>query len=713
MKRSESLSMRVREEGLPLIPAGLTVAVIIAWAATGGGYEARPVLERAYNPNPWYLGALILVGLWCATALGLVRVRLSRWAAIACAALAAYTAWSFLSVLWAHDQGAAFLGSDRALVYLAAFTTFAIVPWSRWSVRIALVALVCGFGALAVLTAIRLAVLSNPSSLYLDSRLVYPLGYYNADAALFMMTALVAVALSSRRGGAPALRVAGLVVAAVCLQLAVLGQSRGWLFTVPVVLVLALVIVPGRLRLLAFALGPAAASVAAAPALLRVYSSATVNGVALAEPRLGQVLHHQGAHAVHAMLLADVALAIVAALAVIVDRRAIPSATTVRSTNRLAAVLAVAAVLAGIAAGLVATHGHPIGRVEHAWSSFANANATVGSGSSRFTALGSQRVDFWRVALHEWSAHPLLGSGQDNFAAGYLRLRHTEQEPRWAHSLELRLLVHTGLFGALLFALFIIAVAVAALRGRGARHPPERFAAAVALLPLVVWLVHGSLDWFWEFPALSVPALAFAGAATALGRTPAPADSPVPAVAPTQAGAVAGTGEAATPACSRRLGIVRWCVTALLGAGALVAVALPFAAAHEIQRAIAAWPDRPALAYGELRSAASLLPFDEQTYLLRGAMAIDLGEASAARHSFAEAERRDAEDWLAPFVLGLLAGERGRSAESRAQIRGALRLNPRDPVVVAALARAGGRHPLTVEQAQRLLSSRVQERFGR
>jgi tetratricopeptide (TPR) repeat protein len=712
MKRSETLSRRMRSEGLPLIPAGVAMAVMIAWALTDGGYEARPVLGGGYDPNPWYLGALVLIGLWCATALGVVRVRLSRWAAVACGALAAYTAWSFASILWAHDQGAAFLGSDRALVYLAVFTTFAILPWSRWSLRIALGGLVAGLGAVAIITAIRLAVLPNPSGLYLDARLVYPLGYYNADAAMFMMTALVAVALACRRGGSPVPRVAGLVIAAVCLQLAVLGQSRGWLFTAPLILALALLIVPGRLRLLVFALGPAVATAAAAPALLQVYGKTTVGGITLTEPRLGEVLHRQGVHAAHAMLIADVALAIVSALAVVVDRRVAPSSTTKRRIDRIAATLAVAVALAGVAIGLVAVHGHVIGRAEHAWNSFANADTSV-SGSSRFTALGSQRVDFWRVALHEWSLHPLLGIGQDNYAASYLRLRRSGEQPRWAHSLELRLLVHTGLVGALLFALFVLAVPIAALRGRGVRRRPERVAAAIALLPFVVWLVHGSLDWFWEIPALSVPALAFAGAASALGGMPAHEGSAALAARPVTVAPAATSGGVASGGGSGRLfGVALWCGTALLGVGALVAVAIPFAAAHEIQRAVVVWPDRPALAYGELLSASSLLPFDEQTYLIRGAIAIDLGEAGTARRSFEEARRRDDEGWLAPFVLGLLAGERRRSAEARALLRQALRLNPRDPVVIDAFARAGGRHPLTVEEAQRILSSRVQQRFG-
>ncbi len=325
--RLKTLRPRLSAESAPLLPAGLMIAVVTAWAATGGGYESLPVLGGGYEPDPWYLGALGLVGLLCATAFGVGRVRLSRWATVACAALAGYVAWSFLSVLWAHDQGTAFLGSDRALVYLAAFVTFAILPWSSFSARGALTLFVGCIGAVAIVTAIRVAVLSDPSSLYVNQRLAYPLGYYNADAALFMTAAVTAIALSAQRSSLTTarvgelLRVGGLLLAGVCLQLAVLIQSRGWLFTAPIVLALTLLLVPGRLRLLAYALIPTAATAAIAPVLLRVYGKATSGGITLPQPHLSRVLHQQGSHAVRAMLIADVALSIVAALAVALDRR--------------------------------------------------------------------------------------------------------------------------------------------------------------------------------------------------------------------------------------------------------------------------------------------------------------------------------------------------------------------------------------------------------
>jgi len=722
-----SLLTRLRSEGAPLLPASIAVAIVVAWAATGGGYESQPALGAGYDPDPWYLGALALVGLLGATVLGLGRaLRVSRLTLMACSALGGYVLWSFLSTLWAHDQGTAFLGSVRALVYFAAFVTFAILPWSSWSLRVALGMLVAGLGLLAVVTAIRLALLPDPASLYLNARLSYPLGYYNADAAMFMMTAVTAVALCSRREVPAALRVAGTVIAAVCLQLAILGQSRGWLFTVPIVLVLALLLVPGRLRLLLFALGPALASIAVAPALLRVYGRATVGGVALSEPRLGEILHRQSAHAGRAMLIADAVLAILTTLVVSLDRRLELTATGQRGVARLGGALAALAVLGALGGGLLATHGDPLGRAERAWGSFADYNNTA-NGSSRFTTLGSQRVDFWRVAWDEFARHPLAGAGQDNFAEGYLQHRRTDQEPRWAHSLELRLLTHTGLLGALLFGLFALAVLLGALRGgrRGRAGAYARVSVGIALLPLVVWLVHGSIDWLWELPALSVSALAFAGAAMALGQAPragtqaslasAPPSSSSPSSSPA---AVTTTPSATAPAEDRarrrtRASAAGWLCAALLWAGALAAVAIPYVAARRVQRAIAVWPQRPALAYAELRSASDLLPFDAQIDLVGGAIGLNLQAPATARRWMAQAQAHDKRAWLAPFALGLIDGERGRRARAQAQLARAQRLNPREAVVARARARLRAGHPLTFAEAQRMLAERAEQRFGR
>jgi hypothetical protein len=644
----------------------------------------------------------MIVGLSCATVAGLGKISLSRWTKIACAAFALYVAWSFLSVTWANDQGAAFLGSVRALVYLATFLTFAVLPWREWSAKVALGMLVAALGALALLTAIRLAALANPATLFLNARLSYPLGYYNADAAMFMVTAITAVALCSRQPVRPVLRVAGITIAAVCLQLAVLAQSRGWLFTAPIVLILALLLVPNRLRLLVAALGPAIATAAVAPTLLNLYDRATVGGVALAEPHLGGVLHREGSHAVHAMLAADAVLALVVALGVILDRRVSLGRRAQARIGRLSSAAAAVVVLAVVAAALAATHGHPLARAERAWNSFADVNNNA-NGSSRFTTLGSQRVDFWRVALHEFARHPVGGIGQDNFAAPYLRERHTGQEPRWTHSIELRLLTHTGLVGALLFALFLLAVLLASRAGPR-KHHAERVSAAIALLPLVVWLVHGSIDWLWEFPALSVAALSFAGAATAVGS---------PRSLGTPEGGAGRDARKSSRRYPKRLLLPAWICAALLGVGALTALVIPFMASRKVEQALSVWPRHPGEAYAQLRSATALLPFDDQIYLLGGAIALNLEDFPAARHWLEETERHDHQSWLAPFALGLLEGEAGRTALARARLTRALGLNPREPAIALALARLAQGRPLSFAEAQQLLARRNQQRFGR
>ena len=686
---------RLAEDGAALVPGGLAVGVMIAWAASGGGYETQPAVGAGYHPDSWYLGALALVGLLVVSSFGLGRVRLSRWATAGLAAFSAYVAWSLLSVLWAHDQGTALLGSDRALVYLAAFALFAILPWRPSSLLTALATLVAGLGVIAVITAVKVATEADPSGLFIaGGRLSFPLGYENATAALFMLTAVTSIALSARREAPSALRVAGLVSSSVCLQLAVLSQSRGWLFTAPVIVLLTFAVLPGRLRFGLFALGPALATAVSTPALLKVYASASVGGTRLVGPQLGRALHVHGRHAVEVMLLVDAALLVAMAVAVGLDRRVRISERLQRTANRLATAMVVLAVAGGAAGGLIATHGHVVRRIDHAWRAFANT-ADSQSGSSRFTSLGSQRVDFWRVALKAFADHPLTGLGQDNFAETYLQQRRTGDEPRWVHSLELRLLAHTGIVGLLLFAGFLVAAIAAALRTSRAR-PEARLAAASALVPLIVWLVHGSIDWLWEFPALSVPALAFLGGAAAISRA---------------------SSSARARGDSRGAGTRRRRVAAALAAAASVAalalVAVPYLAAREVQRALTAWPTDPALAYRQLRNASDLLPFNAQTDLVGGAIALNRGDRAIAGAWFEMAVRRDDQGWLAPFALGLLASDQHRPAQARRDFVLAHALDPRDPLISSALARSSTRHPLTLAEVQAAVNQRSTVRFGR
>src|SRR5581483_2931805 len=66
--------------------------------------------------------------------------RLGPAAVAAVGALAAFTAWAYLSLLWAEDSGLALTGANRSLLYLVVFV---VVLRRRWRGPDALAALLC------------------------------------------------------------------------------------------------------------------------------------------------------------------------------------------------------------------------------------------------------------------------------------------------------------------------------------------------------------------------------------------------------------------------------------------------------------------------------------------------------------------------------------------------------------------------------------------
>ena len=674
-----AVPQRLRSEGVVLVPALLAVALLVYWAAHGGGYA----------PTTWEPSALVVLGLLVATAIGIGprRVRLARPAAIALAALAGYVAWSYLSIAWAASPGDALDGANRALLFLLLFALFALLPWSAWSALATLTVYALGIGVLAVVTLARLHTDGAPD-LFAEGRLVYPLGYVNGAAALFMIGTVVSIALASRRELPVVLRALLLALGTAACQASVLSESRGWLFALPVVLVLAVVLVPGRVRLVLWALGPLAGTLLALPALLDVFTR--VNAAATT-PAARSVLLDAAAHASTVALPICVVVGVVGLALALADRRVELSARTVRGVNRVAAGLAILAAFAGVAAGLAASHGRPDRSIARYWDRSHGYHAAA-AGSSRFAQAGTNRPDFWRVALDGFAAHPLGGLGQDNYGDYYLRHRRTDEQPRWTHSVELRLLTHTGVVGALLFAAFLVAGLLAALRGRKRAGPLASGAAAIALLPLVVWLVHGSLDWFWEFPALSGPAFAFLGLATAVMRAPAPAEAK-----PTRRGVVA-------------------VAEGLLGAAALagaLALALPYLAEREIAHATQSWRTDPSGALAQLDRARDLNPLSAQPDLVAAVIALQLQRPDIAHARLDGALEREAGNWFIVFVRGLSASAAGDRAEARTDFRRARTLDPREPLVAQALARVDGDRPLTAAEALGQVRRNVQRVTGR
>ena len=700
--QSVHIVRRLRPHAPALVPGLLAVALMLVWAEHDGGY----------NTDTWYWGALVLIAVLAVlvVALGPAALPSDRRGRVALGAFGLYVAWSYLSIAWAQSPGDALEGSNRALLYLILFAVMLAIPWRGRAALLALLTFVIGVGAIGLVLLFRLASADHVGSLIIGGRLESPTGYFNSTAALFMIDALMATALAPRRELPGPLR--GLLVAIACgaLQLTLIVESRGWLFTLPLVLIVALVLVRDRLRVVIAALLPVAATLIPLHRLLAVYKA--TGDAALA---------HAAKSAGEASLLLCAVVFVIATLAAWADQLGrIPSPSPAR--RRQLAVLATVIAVAGGGAGvLAATKGHPFSFLSRQWNGFVHASKETVS-TSNFGVVGSGRYDFWRVALDAFLAHPIGGLGQDNFDNYYVPRRRTDQEPAWIHSLELRLLAHTGIAGFVLFGLFLVAAVMAAFQAR--RGPPEaapggdpssaeaggdpsleaeaggdpssgiagagltQAVAGVALLPLVVWVIHGSIDWFWEIPALSGPALGFLAMAASLGR-------PEPSPSRTEP-ARSRPGRS-----SRRIAVGATGIAALLAA--VVVLAFPYLSVRESSAASDVRQTDPAKALADLNTAAKLNPLSADPGRIGGTIALQTGQYAQALRRFEQSISRDPGGWYAWLGAGLSASALNDRVLARRDLQMAGSINSQEPAIQVALARVDSPHPLSPQAALQML----------
>ena len=705
---------RLKPHAVALIPGGIIVALMLVWAVHNGGFDE----------DTWYWGALTVLALF--TAIVIARggaTRISRAGVVALGAFALYVAWSYLSITWAQSPGDALTGSNRALLYLLVFATMLVLPWTVRGALLALLVFAVGVGVVAVVLLFRLADASHVADLIIGGRLAAPTGYFNSTAALFTMEALVAIALAARRELPAPLRGALIAFACAGLQLAVTVQSRGWLFTLPLVAIVAIIVIPDRLRVAAAAVLPAAGALVPIHRLLAVYQNSS-----------GPALNHAASRAGHTALLICLLEFFVATVLAWGDALLPPLRPSAARRRVLGTAAIVGAVSAAVVGGLAVSHGHPVRFVKREWNGFSHVQS--GPSQSHFTDVGTQRYDFWRVSLDAFVAHPIGGLGQDNFDDYYVPRRRTYSEPSYTHSIELRLLTHTGLVGFVLFVTFIVAAIVAVMPARR-RRGLEAFVAAAALLPLIVWLIHGSIDWFWEIPALSAPALGFLGVAGALGSAAGAGEADAPgsvagaageAGAPgSRAGAAgeadapgsragAGNGHAAatteasptTPRPTRRPAWVRAvlaaaAVVALLAA--LYALVPAYLSVREVSIASDLRGSDPARALHDLQTAADLNPLNADPGRIAGTIALQTGQYATARQRFQQSISREPGGWYAWLGAGLAASALGDRAAARHDLEMAESIDSKDAVISVALKRVDSAHPLSPAAALQLVAT--------
>lgn len=665
---------RQRRPTALLLPGVLALLAGVAIAPFDGGFR-----ETTWYPIALFLAALAALVLVVAPP---VRIGRSRPFDLALGAFVLFMLWTFASIAWAAVPGNAWDAANRALLFVLAFALAGLRPWPAGAARAALWLVAAGVGAIAIGLLVVTATESEPAELFLQGRLSEPVGYANATANLFLLGAFPAIGLAVAREERWPLRGVALALATVLLSTALLTQSRGGVIAFAVTAAVFLVLHPRRWVALAGVLVPAGLVAIGWDALTDVRNAASA---AELDDALGD--------ARRAVIVGGLAALIAGAGAAFAARRlprlAVSSPTARRRGER--AFLGLAAIAA--VAGAVVVLASP-GWVDDRWEDFKNTSyEQVESGETRFGgALGSSRYDFYRVALDEWKDHPLAGSGAESFAVPYLQERRTAEAPRYAHSLPFEVLSGLGAVGVLLLALFIGAAMAGFAAARRRAGTAEAGVAVAALAGFVAWFVHGTVDWLWQFAALSV--IAFGLLAVAMRTTGERA---------TLAGGGVGTPPRSLPL---RIGLA---VVVLLAA---VSLALPGAAARYEQSAFERQAtDRPG-ALDRLQRAADLDPLSASPLIAHAVLARAGGDAEDARADLVEAIDREPENWFAHFELALFDGQQRRYAEAARAIAEARRLNPQQPLVREVQEAVEGRRmidPVRVERALReQLSVRLQ-----
>jgi hypothetical protein len=463
----------------------------VALAFAAGGYHDTPRLVAA-------IVAWALVGVAALVAPSpLPRGRPARAAILG---LALLTAWTALSLLWTPVAGAAYDDLQRDLLYLGALIAAAALLGGGPAAR-AVEPAVAGGALAAILYGLSERLLPGVFELERSQsaagRLDQPLTYWNATGALAAIGLVLCARIAGDESRPAPLRVAA-AAAAAPLGLGLYATfSRGALMACAAGLAALLVAAPTWAQVRGIAVALEAGALAA-------LAASGFEGATALEGTAGE---RAADGAIVLALLAVVALAAATVHArVCRDERAGRLRTGRLGIPRRAARLAVAAVIA-LPAGFVA-------------AAVADPPQTGPSGAtaSRLGSLGSNRYEYWRVAAGAFADHPLRGIGSGGFRVAWLRDRDIVESTHDVHSLYLEAAAELGIVGLALMALTLGAVAAAA-REAHRRGPPL---AAGAIAGLVAWAAHAGIDWDWEMPALTLPAILLAGTLLAASGDGAP-----------------------------------------------------------------------------------------------------------------------------------------------------------------------------------------------
>jgi tetratricopeptide (TPR) repeat protein len=656
-----ALERRAKTLDVSIRPRALLAPLPLVAAASGLLVGAAVFFSNGSNDSPlvWLGGAAILLAaatFVSATVGELAFPAPTPLGAAAVGFLAALVLWQGLSVLWSIEADRTWNYFNRALVYLAFLALGLFVGTMRAAPRTAaawLAVLCAGAIGCALATKIFPGLSSEAARV---ARVSSPIGYWNALALLIDMAIPLALWLAAPRVRPDWLRALGVVYLYAAGVALLLTFSRAGLAIGIAGTVVWLVI--GRPRLESAAV----LAIALVPIL-------AVGGWALSRPGLTKDAqpHSVQVHDGHWFALALVLGAVAAfAIAFVVSRYEKGRPLTEpwrRHLGRGAVVLAVVAVLVG--AGGLASAGITPSRL------LAKFNEPVkksqSQGANNLTNLtSSSRWNWWKESWQAWGEHPVLGTGAGSFDFTHRRLRVDGTFATEPHNLPLQFLTETGIVGFILFLGIAFAAAPALAETLRRLEGEDRLAASALTIGLLAYVVHGVVDFDWDFVAVTAPALGVLGVLLAAGR-------------PTRV----------------RMPAQRTVIS--LAAGAFAAAALyslvsPWLASRRVDDAYAAiGRGNAAAAVADAKSARSLNPASVDPLLAQALAELERGNAREAGRLYTKAISLQPENWRPwYFRARLLDAEAG----AKAALYDAQQAASRDPLGVAGTYATSLRHEL-------------------
>jgi hypothetical protein len=647
-----ALERRATRLDVPTRPGALVAPLPLLAGVSAGLVAAAVLFSKGSSDDPliWIGGLAIAFAAAAAVSAAVGSLAVPELSAFALATVGSFTGlvvWQGFSMLWSIEGDRTWNYVNRALVYLAFLVLGLAIGTMRRAPRFA-----AGWLAVVTAAAIGWALATKifpglSEETERVARLNSPIGYWNVLALLTVFAVPLALWIAAPRSRPPWLRATAVVSLYAALVALVLTFSRGGVAVGIVAAALWFVIAWPRLE------SAAALALALVPTL-------AVSGWAFSRPGLtkdGQprsLQVHDGRWFALALVLGGIgAFAAAFFVARYENRQPLTEAWRLR-LGRAAVIAVVVAAVVGVGALLAA--GITPSRVLHKFNEPAPVSA--GQGANNLTNLSSSsRWNWWQEAWKAWRAHPVLGTGSGTFDLTHRKLRVDGTVATEPHNLPLQFLSETGVFGFILFLGIALAGAGALVETLRRLEGEDRLAAAALVVALFAYVVHGVVDFDWDFIAVTAPAVAVLGVLLAAGRP-----------ARVRLGA--------------RHGVVAVAAGAF-AAAALYSLASPWLAARRVDDAYAALSrGDPVAAASDAHSAHDINPVSVDALLAWGLAEAGRGDAAAAGRIYTKAISIQPDNWRPWYFRARLLE---KIAGPRAALFDAKQAAARDPLGLAGV----------------------------